>query len=194
MADNIAGDEPLTYNEAVSGRESSEWILAMNEEMESLRKNQTWELVQLPKGKRVIGCKWVYKKKEGISDVEPSKYKARLVAKGYSQKEGIDYHEVFSPVVKHSSIRILLALVCVKDLELEQLDVKTAFLHGELQEQIYMKQPEGFLEQIYLDFVCLLTKSLYGLKQSPTQWYKRFDTFMVGYGFTRNQHDHCVYS
>ncbi|GKG08380.1 transposable element, partial [Tanacetum coccineum] len=103
------------------------------------------------------------------------RYKARLVAKGYSQKEGIDYK---SPVVRHTSIRVLLSLVAHHDLELEQLDVKTTFLHGDLEEEIYMSQPEGFAVQGKEDYVCKLQKSLYGLKQSPRQWYKRLDSFM----------------
>lgn len=102
------------------------------------------------------------------------------------------FNEVFSPVVKHSSIRVLLAMVALFDLELEQLDVKTAFLHGELEERIYMHQPEGFIVQGKEDHVCLLKKSLYGLKQSPRQWYKWFDTFMVGHGYTRGNYDSCV--
>ena len=125
--------------------------------------------------------------------VEVARYKAHLVAKGFSQREGIDFNEVFSPVVKHSSIRVLLAMVALFDLELEQLDVKTAFLHGELEEQIYMKQPEGFVVQGKEDHVCLLKKSLYGLKQSPRQWYKRFDSFMLGHGYSRSDYDSCVY-
>ena len=116
----------------------------MDDEMQSLQKNQTWDLVQLPKGKKEIGCKWVYTKKEGTTGKDSVLFKARLVAKGYAQIEGIDYNEVFSPVVKHSSIRILLAMVAQFDLELVQLDVKTAFLHGDLEEEIYMSQPDGF--------------------------------------------------
>ncbi|GJS48325.1 retrovirus-related pol polyprotein from transposon TNT 1-94 [Tanacetum coccineum] len=116
----------------------------MSEEMQSLQKNQTWELTNLPEGKKAIGCKWVYAKKEGFPSQDDVRYKARLVAKGYAQKEGIDYNEVFSPVVKYSSIRILLALVARLDLELVHMDVKTAFLHGDLEEEIYMVQPEGF--------------------------------------------------
>ncbi len=116
-----------------------------------------------------------------------------MVAKGYAQKEGIDYNEVFSPVVKHSSIRILLALVAQYDLELVQLDVKTAFLHGDLEEEIYMTQPNGFKVADKENWVCKLTKSLYGLKQSPRQWYKRFDQFMKGQRYTRSKFDHCVY-
>ena len=111
----------------------------MNEEIESLHKNCTWILVEPPKGKKIVGCKWVFKKKEGTSGVENARYKARLVAKGYSQVQGIDFNDIFSPVVKHSSIRVLLELVAMFDLELEHLDVKTTFLHGELDEQIYMK-------------------------------------------------------
>jgi hypothetical protein len=112
----------------------------MEQEMESLDRNQTWELVDLPKDSKAIGCKWVFRKKDS------EQYKARLVAKGYAQKEGIDYNEIFSPVVKHTSIRLLLVIVSQFDLELEQMDVKTTFLHGEL-EKIYMKQPEGYIQE-----------------------------------------------
>ncbi|KAH9697268.1 Integrase catalytic domain-containing protein [Citrus sinensis] len=121
------------------------------------------------------------------------RYKARLVAKGFAQKEGIDYNEVFSPVVKHTSIHILLALVAEYELELAQLDVKTAFLHGDLEEEIYMIQPCGFRVAGKENHVYRLIKSLYGLKQSPRQWYKRFDQFIQGQKFTRSEHDHCVY-
>ena len=130
------------------------------------------------------------KKDPGKNDV---RYKARLVAKGYAQKEGIDYNEVFSPVVKHSSIRILLTLVAQFNMELVQMDVKTAFLHGDLEEEIYITQPDGFKVAGKEDWVCKLNKSLYGLKQSPRQWYKRFDQFMIGQNYTRSNFDHCVY-
>ena len=185
--------EPVTYRDAITSKESVKWAVAMGEEIESLHKNQTWELVKPPKGQKIVGCKWVFKKKEGTPGVEETRFKARLVAKGYTQREGVDFNEVFSPVVKHSSIRVLLAMVAKFNLELEQLDVKTAFLHGELDEQIYMHQPEGFEIHGKEDHVCLLKKSLYGLKQSPRQWYKRFDTFMVGNGYCRSAYDNCVY-
>jgi hypothetical protein len=149
--------------------------------------------VKLPKGDKTVGCKWIFKKKEGIPGVEDARFKARLVAKGYSQREGMDFNEVFSPVVRHSSIRVLLAMVALYDLELEQLDVKTAFLHGELEETIYMHQPEGFIVEGKEDHICQLRRSLYGLKQSPRQWYKRFDSFMIGHGYTRSSYDSCVY-
>ncbi|KAG8474280.1 hypothetical protein CXB51_033820 [Gossypium anomalum] len=161
--------------------------------MESLHKNKTWDLVKLPKGKKTVRCKWVFKKKEGTPGVEELRYKARLVAKGYSQIPGVDFTDVFSPVVKHSSIRALLGIVAMHDLELEQLDVKTAFLHRELKEDIYMQQPEGFTVSEKEDYVCLLKKSLYSLKQSPRQWYKRFDSFMTSHDFKRSSFDSCVY-
>ena len=138
-------------------------------------------------------CKWLYKLKEGISASDPIKFKARLVAKGYTQRAGIDYNEIFSPVVKFKTIRMMLAIMVHYDLELEQLDVKTAFLHGNLDEKIYMSQPAGFIDSAHPDFVCLLKKSLYGLKQSPRQWYKRFDIFVLSIGFTRSKYDSCFY-
>ncbi|KAG8489499.1 hypothetical protein CXB51_017516 [Gossypium anomalum] len=143
--------------------------------------------------KKTVRCKWVFKKKEGTLGIEESRYKARLVTKGYSQVPGVDFTDVFSPVVKHSSIRALLGIVAMHDLELQQLDVKTTFLHGELEEDIYMQQPEGFTVSEKEDYVCLLKKSLYGLKQSPRQWYKRFDSFMTSHDFKRNSFDSCVY-
>ncbi|ONK68535.1 uncharacterized protein A4U43_C05F12950 [Asparagus officinalis] len=144
-------------------------------------------------GQKIVGCKWVFKKKEGAPDTDSVRYKARLVAKDYSQTEGVDFNEVFSPVIKHTSIRVLFAMVAHFNLELEQLDVKTAFLHGELDEQIFMHQPEGFIVEGKEDHVCRLKKSLYGLKQSPRQWYLRFDTFMFEHGYSRNKYDSCVY-
>ncbi|KAL3821238.1 hypothetical protein ACJIZ3_007143 [Penstemon smallii] len=188
----VSEDIPTTHKEAMHSTERAEWNKAMEEEMDSFHKNKTWELVKLPEGKRAIGCKWVYAKKDS-GDKSKVRFKARLVAKGYAQKEGIDYNEVFSHVVKHSSIRILLALVAQFDLELAQLDVKTAFLHGDLDEEIYMCQPEGFKAAGKERLVCKLQRSLYGLKQSPRQWYLRFYQFMKVQNFTRSNFDHCVY-
>jgi len=149
--------------------------------------------VKPPKDQKVIGCKWVFKKKDGSPGVDAAHYKVRLVAKGFSPREGIHFNEVFSPVVKHSSIRLLLAIVALFDLELEQLDVKTAFLHGDLEEQIYMNQPKDFVVEGKEDHACLLKKSLYGLKQSPRQWYKKFNSFMIGHNYSRSNYDSCVY-
>lgn len=186
-------DDPTTYHEAINSDERDEWIGSMTEEAVSLDKNETWDLVELPEGKRAIGCKWIYKKKEGMSVKEPKKFKSRVVAKGYSQKKGIDYDEIFSPVVRHTSIRAVLGLVAVWDLHLEQMDVKTAFLHGELEEEIYMEQPEGLVKPGEEHLVCRLKKSLYGLKQAPRQWYKRFDSYMMKIGYQRCEYDCCVY-
>ncbi|XP_060672707.1 wall-associated receptor kinase-like 10 [Ziziphus jujuba] len=138
------------------------------------------------------GCKGVFKlKKDGSGRVV--KHKARLVVKGFLQKKGIDFDEIFSPVVKMTSIRVIFGLVASLNLELEQMDVKTAFLHGDLHEEIYMEQPEGFEVSGKENLVCKLKKSLYGLKQAPRQWYKKFDSFMVSQGYKRTAADQCVY-
>ena len=179
--------DPCSYREAIEVDDSDRWITAIDQEMESLKRNHTCDLVTLPRGSRAIGCKWIFRKK----DCE--QYKVRLVAKWYAQREGIVYNEIFSPVVKHTSIRFLLAIVSLYDLELEHMNVKITFLHGELEEEIYMKQPEGFIREGDEGKVCLLKKSLYGLKQSPRQWYKRFDSFMIKANFTRCEYDSCVY-
>ncbi|KAG8497200.1 hypothetical protein CXB51_008576 [Gossypium anomalum] len=186
----IADDDvPSTYTEAISNPDGVKWKQAMNEEMQSLHKNRTWELVTLPKGKKAIGCKWVYAKKEGFLGKNEIRYKARLVAKGYAQKEGIDYNEVFSPVVKHSSIRILLALVAQYDLELVQLDVKTAFLPGDLEEEIYMTQPDGFkkLQEgtfiyllLYVDYMLIASKSKVEIERLKTQINLEFEMKDLG--------------
>jgi len=185
--------EPATYKEAIRCGDSENWISPMHEEMQPLEKNNTWDIVPLPKQKKTISYKWIFKRKDGLSPSEPSKYKARLVAKGYSQILGVDYTDVFSLVVKHNSFRTFLSIVASHDLELEQLDVKTAFLHGELVEDIYMDQPEGFIVHGKEKYVCKLKRSLYGLKQSPRQWNKRFDSFMLSHGFKRSKYDSCVY-
>ncbi|KAH9793297.1 hypothetical protein KPL71_004477 [Citrus sinensis] len=182
-----------SFGEALRSSESDQWKLAIEEEIKSLHQNQTWELVKLSKEKRAIGNKWVYTKKQRSPNQTTPRYKARLVAKGFAQKEGIDYNEVFSPVVKHTTIRILLALVAEYELKLAQLDVKTAFLHGDLNEEIYMIQPCGFKVAENENHMCRLIKSLYELKQSLRQWYKRFDQFIQGQKFTRSEHDHCIY-
>ena len=134
--------EPESYDEAVQNEESIKWEQAMKEEMDSLISNKTWQLTELPKEKKALHNKWVYRIKEEHDGSK--RYKARLVIKGFQQREGIDYTEIFSPVVKLNTIRTVLALVAKEDLFLEQLDVKTAFLHGDLEEEIYMIQPQGF--------------------------------------------------
>ena len=151
--------------------------------MNSLITNNTWELVPRPKKQKLVKCKWLFKIKEGTLPTDPLRFKARLVAKGFTQREGIDYTEIFSHVVKFKTIRMILTIVVQYDLKLEQLDVKIAFLHGDLDKLIYMEQHVGYVNKHYHDYVCLLKKSLYGLKQSPIQWYKKFDNFVTGIGF-----------
>ena len=164
----------------------------MTEEMGSLQKNHIYEIVQLSQGKKALKNKWVFKlKKDGSGKVV--KHKTRLIIKGFLQKKGIDFDEIFSPVVKLTSIRIILGLVASLNLELEQMDVKTAFLHGDLNEEIYMEQLEGFKVSEKENLVCKLKKRLYGLKQAPRQWYKKFDSFMVSQRYKGTAADQCVY-
>lgn len=154
-----AENDPETFSQAMNSKESKLWYNAMNEEMNSMNSNEVWDLVELPNGARAIGCKWVFKtKKDSLGNIE--RHKARLVAKGFTQKEGIDYTETFSPVSKKDSLRVILALVAHFDLELQQMDVKTAFLNGELEEEVYMKQPEGFSSSDGEQLVCKLNKSI----------------------------------
>ena len=183
--------EPECYDQAMQVEDSVKWESAMKDEMDSLMSNQTWELTELPPGKKALHNKWVYRIKEEHDGNK--RYKARLVVKGFQQKEGVDYNEIFSPVLKLTTIRLVLKIVAAENLHLEQLDVKTAFLHGDLEEELYMRQPEGFIKEDRKNLVCRLKKSLYGLKQAPRQWYTKFDSFMSSHGFTRCQADHCCY-
>ena len=166
-------DISITLDDIMNSPNKEEWIKAMENEMNSMRKYQVWELVDLPEGRKPIGNKWVHTIKRD-ADGKPIQTKSRLVAKGFTQQEGIDYTETFSHVVRFTSIRIILALVAGLDLELHQMDVKTAFLNGELEEKIYMVQPEGFIVPGSEHKVCKLKKSIYGLKQSLRQWYFKF--------------------
>ena len=164
VSEEIDCEEPRSYEEAMRSQDSDKWNAWMDDEMKSFDKNKTWVLVDLPKGKKTIGCKWIYKYKPWIPGVEDPRHKSRLVSKGYSQKEEIDYQEIFSPMVKHMSIRLMLSMVVDKDLELEKLYVMTTFLHGEIEEDIYMDQPQGYEVGGKEDKVWKLVKSLYGLK------------------------------
>ena len=155
-------------------------------------KNSTWDLVEPPKGREVIGSKWVFKiKHDSCGKIE--RFKGRVVAKGYSQKYGIDFEENFAPVVRFSSIRTLLAFAVNNNMVIHQMDVVTAFLNGELQEEIYMQQPPGYEVPGKEKLVCKLKKSLYGLKQSSRCWNKSFQDFMLDLGFKQSTADPCVF-
>ena len=158
-------DEPISHSQAVASPEANLWQDAMNAEIKSMYDNGVWTLVDPPDGIRPIGNKWVYKKKRS-PDGNVETFKARLVAKGYTQREGEDYEETFSPVAMLKTIRILLSVATAMDYEIWQMDVKIAFLNGDLDERIYMAQLEGFVEQGQEGKVCELHKSIYGLKQA----------------------------
>ena len=169
-----------------------EWKKAMDREMESMGSNSVWSLIEAPKRVKPIGCKWIYKRKRG-PDGKVETFKARLEAKGYTQKEGMDYDETFSPVAMLKSVRILLAVAAALDYEIWQMDVKTTFLNGELEEDIYMQQPKGFIVLGQEHMVCKLHRSIYGLKQASRSWNIRFDQVIKLYGFEKSPDEPCVY-
>jgi histone deacetylase 1/2 len=177
--------EPKSLDDALK---SDKWKKAMGEEYEALMKNKTWHLVPPSKGKNLIDCKWVYrikKKADGTVD----RYKACLVAKGFKQRYGIDYENTFSPVVKAATIRLVLSIAVTRGWSLRQLDVQNAFLHGVLEEEVYMRQPPGFEDKNVPSYVCKLDKALYGLKQAPRAWYSRLSSKLLDLGFVSSKSD-----
>ncbi|GJX74385.1 putative RNA-directed DNA polymerase [Tanacetum coccineum] len=172
--------------------ESDKWLKAMNMEMQSMKDNQVWILVELPPNGRTVGSKWLFKKKTDM-DGNVHTFKARLVAKGYTQTYGVDYGETFSPVADIRAIRILLAIAAFYNYEIWKMDVKTSFLNGHLSEDIYMVQPEGFVDPKHPNKVCKLQRSIYGLKHASRSWNKRFDEEIRRIGFTQNPDEPCVY-
>ncbi|KAL2237379.1 UNVERIFIED_CONTAM: Retrovirus-related Pol polyprotein from transposon RE1 [Sesamum indicum] len=180
--------EPKNYAQA---KDIPEWQRAMEVELAALEENDTWLVTDLPPNKKAIGCKWVYKvklKQDGSVD----RYKARLVAKGYNQIEGIDYFERFSPVAKAVTVRLFVALASAFGWTLHQIDINNAFLHGYLDEDIYMLPPDGY--SVPTGQVCKLKRSLYGLKQTSRQWNHEFTTKLLAYGFLQSPNDHCLFS
>ena len=161
----------------------NKWIPSMEEEMQSLREHQVWELVDLPEGRTPIKCRWRYVIKRD-TDNRPIRFKSRIVAKGFSQIYGVDYDETFAPVARLDTLRLLLNLAAIFDMEVHCIDIKTAFLHGSLDEEIYMEQPEGFVEKGNEDKVCRLLKAIYGLKQAGRQWFTRLRNSMKKWGFS----------
>jgi len=158
------------------------WREAMEREYHALLHNETWTLIPPPPRVNVIDCKWVFKVKKH-SDGSIECYKARLVARGFRQRYGLDYEDTFSPVVKPTTIRLLLSLVVTHGWSLRQLDVQNAFLHGFFEEEVYMRQPPGFSDPDRPDHICRLTKALYGLKQAPRAWHARLASALRAHGF-----------
>ena len=173
--------------------EKPEWRIVIGEEIKALKKNGTWELVDLLEGKRPVGYKWIFTIKHK-PDGSIDRYKARLVAKGFIQTYGIDYQETFAPVAKLNTVRVLLSLAANQDWPLYQLDVKNAFLNGDLEDEVYMEIPPGFEIKANVNKVCKLRRSLYGLKQSPRAWFDRFTKVVKKYEYSQGQSDHTLFT
>ena len=183
-------DEPSSYKQAAT---EVEWMDAMRTEIDAIERNNTWKLTELPPGHKAIGLKWVFKLKKD-AEGKVIKHKARLVAKGYVQQRGIDYEEVFAPVTRLETVRLLLALAAKNSWEVHHLDVKSAFLNGELQEEVYVVQPEGFVKKGQEYKVYKLIKALYGLRQAPRAWYARLSKCLEELGFIKCPYEHAVYT
>ena len=183
--------EPQTVKEALSSSEKKKWEDAMQKD--SIHSNDIWDLVELPKDRKPVGCKWVFKKKTK-SDGSIERYKAQLVTQGFSQKQGLDYDETSSPVIRFESFRTLVAIAVQKGLKLHQLDITAVFLNGCLEEEVFMKQPEGFVEEGKEHLVCKLKQSLYGLKQSPQCWNYTLDAHLTSMGYVQSTSDPCIYT
>ena len=186
----VTGDDPISFEKAI---ESQKWKDAMMKEMESIEKSQTWELTNLPIGMKPIGVKWIFKTKFKENG-EIDKFKARLVTKGCAQQYGLDYTEVFASIVRLDIIRIILAIATQYGWIVFHLDVKNAFLHGELKEDIYVQQPTGFVKKEEEDKVYKLKKALYGLKQAPRTWYNKIEAYFVCNGFDKCLYEHTLFT
>ncbi|CAI7860258.1 unnamed protein product [Closterium sp. NIES-54] len=182
--------EPATLKEALESSDAEEWKKAMESELKSIEENGTWELVELPEGRKAITSKWLFKiKSDANGNIEH--YKSRLVAKGYQQKENVDYKELFAPVVKPTTLRTILAGAAIKGWVVKQMDVITAFLNGVLEEEIFMAQPEGFDDGS--GRVLKLKNAIYGLKRAPRQWYLKLRGVLEEIGFTPSTADHSLF-
>ncbi|MEN7973604.1 MAG: reverse transcriptase domain-containing protein, partial [Verrucomicrobiota bacterium] len=185
--------EPQTMAQALASQEADKWRQAAQQEFDSLMEHRTWHLVHRPPGRKTVACRWVFKIKRN-SDGSIERYKARLVAKGFTQKYGVDYDETFSPVVRFESVRALVAVAAQRGLKLHQMDVSTAFLNGDLEEEIFMEQPAGFVVKGKEKLVCKLDKSLYGLKQAPRAWNVVLNAQLLDLGFVQSSSDPCIYT
>jgi Reverse transcriptase (RNA-dependent DNA polymerase) len=181
--------EPKTFDDA---RIEPKWCKAMEEELDALENNETWKICHFPKNKKPVGCKWVYKIKYNC-DGTIERYKARLVAKRYIQTQGIDYQETFAPVAKMNTVRILLSIAVNNKWNLQQMDVKNAFLQGTLEEEVYMNVPPGHKLENIPNLACRLKKSIYGLKQSPRAWYGKLSQFLISCNFKVSDADNSLF-
>jgi hypothetical protein len=186
---DLLEEEPTCFEEAIQRKECAD---AMTEEYQSIMKNEVWEIVPIPKNKYVVSSKWLFKIKHDV-DGSIEKYKERFVARGFSQKEGIDYEETFAPVAKYTSIKTIIYLAAKMKWKLHQMDVKTSFLNGVIEEEVYIEKPQGFEVEDRNSNVCKLKKALYGLKQDPRSWYGRIDSFLMRLGFTKSKPDSNLY-
>ncbi|WKA08247.1 hypothetical protein VitviT2T_025985 [Vitis vinifera] len=177
--------EPRTYSRA---SKNDSWVQAMNSEYQALLRNNTWSLVPPPSSAHIVGCRWIYKLKYR-PDGSIDRHKARLVAQGFTQTPRIDYFDTFSPVVKPCTIRLILALAVSFQWSVWQLDVENAFLNGDLEEEVFMTQPQGFVNPTYPTYVCKLHKALYGLKQAPRAWFQKLRIALLDYGFQSSRAD-----
>ncbi|PRQ53440.1 putative RNA-directed DNA polymerase [Rosa chinensis] len=181
--------EPQSFEEA---NHLAEWKQAMTDELQALNDNNTWSIVRIPKGKKAVGCRWVYKTKFH-TDGTVERHKARLVARGFTQTYGVDYKETFAPVAKMNTVRVLLSVAINHAWPLYQMDVKNAFLHGDLEEEVYMRLPPGHSQSHDPDIVCKLHKAIYGLKQSPRAWYAKLSSVLEEVGFHRSNADSSLF-
>jgi hypothetical protein len=180
---DLLEEEPTFFEEAIQRKE---WADAMTEEYQSIIKNEVWEIVPRLKSKDVVSSKWLFKIKHAANG-SIEKYKARFFTCGFSQKEGIDYEETFAPVARYTSIITIIALAAKMKWKLHQMDVKTTFLNGVIEEEVYIEQPQGFEFENKKFHVFKLKKSLYELKQAPRAWYGRIDSFLTSLGFTKSK-------
>nr|GEV11918.1 zinc finger, CCHC-type [Tanacetum cinerariifolium] len=181
-------DDPKTFDEAIKSHDVAFWKEAINDEMDSIMGNNTWVLTNLPPSCKPLGCKWIFKRRLKLNGTV-KKFKARLVIQGFKQKLGIDYFDTYGPVARISTIRLLISMTSIHNLIIHQMDVKTAFLNGELEEEVYMNQPMGFIMPGNDNKVCKLIMSLYGLKHAPKQWHQKFDEVVLSNGYLLNQAD-----
>ncbi|GKA20423.1 zinc finger, CCHC-type containing protein [Tanacetum coccineum] len=186
-------DDPKTFDESMKSQDVALWKEAINDEIDSIMGNNTWVLADLPPGCKPLSFKWIFKRKLMV-DGTIEKFKAKLVIQDFKQKSGIDYFDTYAPVARISTIRLLIAMTSIHNLIIHQMDVKTTFLNGDLEEEFYMNQPQGFIMPGNGNKVCKLIKSLYGLKHEPKQWHQKFDEVVLCNGYLLNQADKCVYS